>query len=78
MAGNTNMKLVAPAVAMGATWIATKGLNVGYRTLTGSEPPKGSDRDAPLRNAVVWALATAVTVALVNLAIERWVTGSDD
>ena len=67
-------KFIAPAATIAATWVVGKSLNAGYRRITGNEPPNAADREVPLRQAVLWALATATALALVNLAIERWVS----
>jgi len=66
-------KLLAPIVTIGATWLVTRGLNAGYRSFTGSQPPKASDASAPLRKVIVWSLVTACAVTVVNLGVDRWV-----
>ncbi|CAB5008025.1 MAG: DUF4235 domain-containing protein [Actinobacteria bacterium] len=77
MANVTAVKVIAPIAAIGGTWIVKKGLNAGYRAITGNPAPKASDPSTPLRQAIVWALATAVTDALIQLAIDRWAATSE-
>ena len=77
MANATAVKVIAPIAAIGGTWIVSKGLSAGYRAITGKPAPKASDPETPLRQAIAWALATAVTVALMDLAIDRWAASSE-
>lgn len=67
----TIAKIVAPLLAIGATWAVQRGLSAAYTKATGNQPPRASDPDASLRRIVVWAATTAVAVAVVNVVIDR-------
>jgi hypothetical protein len=67
------IKILAPIVTMGATWLVTRGLNAGYRSLTGNQPPKASDPSEPMRKVILWSLVTACAVTVVNIGVDRWV-----
>ena len=65
------VRMVAPVITIGATWIASKTLSAGYRGLTGHEPPQAGDRNTPLIRVVVWALVTASAVAVIDVVVAR-------
>lgn len=65
------MHLITPVVAMGATMVLRKVLNAGYRRVTGSPPPSASDTNVTFRRAMFWAITTAATAAIVEVAIYR-------
>jgi hypothetical protein len=67
----TAAKIIAPLVAIGATWAVQKGLSAAYTKATGHQPPRASDPDASLRRIIVWAATTAVAVAVVNVVVDR-------
>jgi Protein of unknown function (DUF4235) len=67
----TAAKIIAPLLAIGATWAVQKGLSAVYTKTTGHQPPRANDPDASLRRIVVWAATTAVAVAVVNVVIDR-------
>ena len=67
----TAAKIIAPIVAIGATWAVQKGLSAVYTKATGHQPPRASDPDASLRRILLWAATTAVAVAVVNVVVDR-------
>ena len=69
-------KFLVPAVAMGATWVAKRGLQSGYRMMFGNEPPQAEDKDAKLISAIAWAVTTAAAVALIEVVVTRAFTPS--
>ncbi len=68
---SSTLKLVAPVVAIGATFVVRKVLEVGYTRATGSAPPRANDRDQSMGRVLLWAVATAAAIAMVNLAVDR-------
>ncbi|MCX6459818.1 MAG: DUF4235 domain-containing protein [Actinobacteria bacterium] len=77
MANASTVKMIAPIVTIAGTWVVSKGLQASYRAMTGNEPPRASDPETSLRTAIMWAAATAVAVAMVNVMIERWAADSE-
>ena len=48
-------------------------LDVVYRRVTGHAPPNSADSRIPLSKVLAWSLATAAAVAIVNVAVDRWI-----
>jgi hypothetical protein len=67
----TAAKIIAPFVAIGATWAVREVMERAYRRTTGNPPPSASNRDEPLHRALLWAAATAAAMAIVTVAIVR-------
>jgi hypothetical protein len=67
----TAAKIIAPLLAIGATWAVQKGLSAAYTKATGHQPPRANDPDASLRRIILWAATTAVAVAVVNVVVDR-------
>ena len=63
--------LIAPVAAIGATFLVRKALDRGYRSVTGHRAPEARDPGVSLRQALLWTAATAVTAALVEVAVYR-------
>lgn len=63
--------LLAPIAAVAATFMVRKVLDRGYRTVTGSRAPEARDPGVSLGRALMWTAATAVTAALVEVAVYR-------
>ncbi|MEI8261170.1 MAG: DUF4235 domain-containing protein [Actinomycetes bacterium] len=63
--------LLAPIAAVAATFVVRKVLDRGYRTVTGSRAPEARDPGVSLGRALMWTAATAVTAALVEVAVYR-------
>lgn len=64
-------KVAAPLIALGATWLVREALEMGYRKVTGKNPPHASDPGARLSRIILWAATTAAAVAVVNVVIDR-------
>lgn len=72
------LKVAAPLIAFGATWVSRKALIMGYSAITGSEPPNPEDRRVTFARALTWTLATAATAAVVQMIIYRALAPSDE
>jgi len=66
--------VAAPLIAFGATMIARKALDFGYRRATGHDAPNATDPQVRLSRALAWTAVTAVTAAVVEVAVYRAVT----
>ena len=70
--GKTPMaNLVAPIVALGATYVARKTLASAYRAATGSTPPSNTDRTVPLGRVLAWAALGSATAAVIEVVAFR-------
>ena len=58
--------LVAPIVALGATYVARKTLASAYRATTGAAPPSNTDRTVPLGRVLAWAAIGSATAAVIE------------
>jgi len=63
--------ILAPIAAIGATYLVRKALDRGYRSVTGSRAPEARDPRVSLTRALLWTAATAVTAAVVEVAVYR-------
>ena len=63
--------LVAPIVALGATYVARKTLASAYRAATGTAPPSNTDRTVPLVRVLVWAALGSATAAVIEVVVFR-------
>ena len=63
--------ILAPLAAIGATFVVRKALDRGYRSITGSRAPDSRDPRVSLARALVWTATTAVTAAVVEVAVYR-------
>ncbi len=68
---STMAQIVAPVLAIGATWAVRKALEMAYTARTGHRPPRASDPDESMRRIIIWAATTAVAVAVVNVVVDR-------
>jgi hypothetical protein len=68
---STILKIAAPIITIGATWAVRKVLEKAYTSAIGGQPPRASDPDASMRRVILWAVATAAAVAVVNVAVDR-------
>lgn len=66
-----NAQTIAPLVSMGVVWASRKGMAKAYASSTGEAPPKAEDDSASFRRVVLWAVATAVAGAVIEVAINR-------
>ena len=64
------------ASALGAAALTKKGLDVGWKAATGKNPPENpADPDVEVREAVAWAIASGVLVALARMFAQRRAAG---
>lgn len=66
-----NPRLLTPLVTAGAAWATRKGLNAAYAARHDGTVPTRDDTEVPFRRVLVWSLATAVVVALVDVAVAQ-------
>lgn len=66
-----NPRLLIPLVSAGAAWATRKGLNAAYAARHEGTVPTRDDTQEPFRRVFVWTLATAVVVAVVDVAIQQ-------
>lgn len=66
--------LVAPIVALGATYVARKTLASAYRATTGAAPPSNTDRTVPLGRVLAWAALGGATAAVIEVVAFRTMT----
>ena len=65
------VKVVAPIATLIAAGVVRRVLDGGYRRVTGSPPPRASDRSVPMRQVLLWAAATAAAVAVASVVVDR-------
>lgn len=68
---STALKVVAPLLAIGAGIVVRKVLDTAYEKTTGAPPPRANDRDVRIGRVLVYAAATAMAIAMVNVAVDR-------
>lgn len=69
---NVLIKLLSIGVSVAAGACARKGLEAGWRKGTGHVPPKeAGDLKNPLPGVLAFALATAVTGAIIQVLTQR-------
>ena len=66
-----NPRLLTPLVSVGAAWATKKSLNAMYARRHDGTIPSKDDGDVPFARVLIWALATAVVVALVDVAVQQ-------
>jgi hypothetical protein len=64
-------KLYATVIGTVATFAAQKMIKIAWKTITGHEPPSPGDPDTPLREAVSWAVASAIGVGATQIVTQR-------
>jgi Protein of unknown function (DUF4235) len=65
-------KVYVAAVGTVATIGTQKLLTVAWKTVTGKEPPSGTDPETPLFAAATWALASGVGVGMAQFVTRRF------
>ena len=65
-------KLYAGVLGAVMTFAAQKLVTVAWKTVTGNEPPSPTDPRTPLREALGWALASAIGVCVTQIATQRF------
>lgn len=68
---NPMAHVIAPLVALGATFVVRKVLDRTYQGVTGHKAPDSRDPGVSLTRALVWTAVTAATAALVEVAVYR-------
>lgn len=68
---NPMIHVVAPVLALGATFVVRRLLNSGFRSVTGHMPPDAQERSTPLVQALAWTAVAAATAAVVEVAVYR-------
>ncbi len=66
-----NPRLLSPFVAAGAAWATRKGLNAAYASRHEGVVPNRDDTQVPFRQVLMWSIATAVVIALVDVAVQQ-------
>lgn len=64
-------RLVAPFIAGATLVVASKAINSGYRSITGSQPPRAEDLEVSTSRVVAFAILTAAVSAVINVGIQR-------
>ena len=67
----TSAKLMAPIIALGATWAVREIMEKVYKKTTGNNPPHASDPEQTMTRVILWAATTAAAVAIVSVVIDR-------
>lgn len=65
-------KIVAGALGAIATFAVQKLISASWKQITGQEPPDPDDPEASTVSAVAWVAASAVGVAVVQVATRRF------
>ena len=64
-------RIYAGTLGVATTFAAQKLVALGWRMITGKEPPTPTDPDTPMVEAVSWVLASAVGVGVTELVTQR-------
>lgn len=76
--GDLGWRLLAGAAAFGAGFAARKAITIGWKQVTGKEPPANPESpEVSLTEAIGWAVVTGVGMELARLlatraAARRW------
>ncbi len=70
-ANSVEFKLVAGALGAIATFAVQKLIRASWKQITGEEPPDPDDPEASTMAAVAWVAASAVGVAVAQVATRR-------
>ncbi|MEV7606592.1 DUF4235 domain-containing protein [Paenarthrobacter sp. NPDC089322] len=69
---NFLLKLLGAGVSLGAGFVGTKLVNIGWEKVTGNKPPKGhDDLETSLRSALTFALISAFVSTLIQVLSSR-------
>lgn len=69
---NMEFKIVSAALGAVATFAAQKLIRSGWTTITGQEPPDPDDPEASTAAAIAWVAASAIGVAVAEVATRRF------
>jgi hypothetical protein len=76
--GELGWRLLAGAAAFGAGFVARKAITVGWKQVTGKEPPTNPESpEVGISEAIGWAVVTGVGIEVARLlatraAANRW------
>jgi hypothetical protein len=76
--GELGWRLLAGAAAFGAGFVARKAITVGWKQVTGKEPPTNPESpEVGISEAIGWAVVTGVGMEVARLlatraAAKRW------
>jgi len=76
--GDLGWRLLAGAAAFGAGFVARKAITIGWKQVTGKEPPTNPESpEVELAEAIGWAVVTGVGMEVARLlatraAAKRW------
>lgn len=76
--GELGWRLLAGAAAFGAGFVARKAITIGWKQVTGKEPPSNPESpDVAISEAIGWAVVTGVGMEVARLlatraAARRW------
>ena len=64
-------RLYVTVIGFAATFAVQKLLTIGWKAVTGNEPPSPTDPRTPMRQALTWVLASAIGIAVAQLLTQR-------
>ncbi len=64
-------KLLAGVLSTAGTILIGKLLTAAWESTTGEPPPSPGDPDVPLRRALIWTVASGLSIAVTQLLINR-------
>lgn len=64
--------LYAGGIAALTAVVTKKGLDAGWKSVTGHEPPEVNDPATPPAEALAWAMALAVGLGLTGVFVNRF------
>lgn len=59
-------------IAALASLVANKLVHGVWRATTGERPPEPSDPETPVAQAVLWVIASAIGIGLIQLLVNRF------
>jgi hypothetical protein len=65
-------KLYAGVLGAVTTFASQKLVSLAWKAVTGDEPPSPTDPETPLREALSWALASAIGVGVTQIVTQRF------
>ena len=68
---STLWKVYTAIIGSVSTLAAQKVVAKSWELITGDEPPQPGDPETPLREAIIWSIASAVGVGVVQLLTNR-------
>lgn len=68
---NLTYKLIAGAIGVAAAFAAQKSVTLGWRSMTGQEPPDPNDPEVPAAQAIAWVVASAIALGVAQVVANR-------